>query len=43
MLVGSIACSYGRHLTWRCVCGAVTYCPALGERCGLLDGLARVW
>jgi hypothetical protein len=24
MLVGSIACSCGRHLTWRCECGAVT-------------------
>jgi hypothetical protein len=27
MLVGSIACSCGRHLTWRCECGAVTYGP----------------
>jgi hypothetical protein len=33
MLVGSIACSCGRHLTWRCECGAVTYGPALGEGC----------
>jgi hypothetical protein len=32
MLVGSIACSCGRHLTWCCECGAVTYGPALGER-----------
>src|SRR5882762_7220356 len=30
MLVGSIACSCGRHLTWCCECGAVTYGPALG-------------
>jgi hypothetical protein len=29
MLVGSLACSCGRHLTWRCECGAVTYGPAL--------------
>ena len=42
MLVGSIACSCGRHLTWRCECGAVTYGPALGEGCSLLDGPARV-
>jgi len=38
MLVGSIACSCGRHLTWRCGCGAVTYGPALAEGCSLLDG-----
>jgi hypothetical protein len=37
MLVGSIACSCGRHLTWRCECGAVTYGPALSEGCSLLD------
>jgi hypothetical protein len=42
MLVGSIACSCGRHLTWRCECGAVTYGPALAEGCSLLDGPARV-
>jgi hypothetical protein len=41
-LVGSIACSCGRHLTWRCDCGAVTYGPALAEGCSLLDGPARV-
>jgi hypothetical protein len=27
MLVGSVACSCGRHLTWRCECSAVTYGP----------------
>jgi hypothetical protein len=42
MLVGSIACSCGRHLTWRCECGTVTYGPALAEGRSLLDGLARV-
>jgi hypothetical protein len=42
VLVGSIACSCGRHLTWRCDCGAITYGPALGDGCSLLDGPARV-
>ena len=42
VLVGSIACSCGRHLTWRCECGAVTYGPALGAGCSLLHGPARV-
>jgi hypothetical protein len=42
MLVGSIACSCGRHLTWRCDCGAVTYGPPLGAGCSLLDGPSRV-
>jgi hypothetical protein len=37
-LVGSIACSCGRHLTWCCECGAVTYGPALADGCSLLDG-----
>jgi hypothetical protein len=39
---GSIACSCGRHLTWRCECGAVTYGPPLGEGCSLLNGSARM-
>jgi hypothetical protein len=42
VLVGSIACSCGRHLTRRCECGAVTYGPGLGDGCSLLDGPARV-
>jgi hypothetical protein len=37
MLVGSVACSCGRHLTGCCECGAVTYGPALAEGCSLLD------
>jgi hypothetical protein len=41
MLVGSIACSCGRHLTWSCECGAVSYGPALTSGCSLLDGPAR--
>jgi len=35
MLVGSIACSSGRYLTWHCECGAVTYGQALAEGCSL--------
>jgi hypothetical protein len=42
VLVGSIACSCGRHLTWCCECGAVTYGPALADGCSLLNGPARV-
>jgi hypothetical protein len=42
ILVGSLACSCGRHLTWRYECGAVTYGPALANGCSLLDGPARV-
>jgi hypothetical protein len=42
MLVGTMACFCGRHITWRCDCGAITYGPPLGEGCSLLDGLARV-
>ncbi|MDT5120486.1 MAG: hypothetical protein QOE30_6225 [Mycobacterium sp.] len=42
MLVGSIACSCGRHITWRCECGAVAYGPARSAKCSLLDGQARV-
>lgn len=39
---GSIACSCGRHLTWPCECGAVSYGPALAEGCSLVDGPARL-
>jgi hypothetical protein len=42
MLVGSIACSCGRHLTWCCECGAVIYGSAPSERCSLLDGTPRI-
>jgi hypothetical protein len=34
--------SCGRHMTWRCECGAVTYGPALADGCSVLDGPARV-
>src|SRR3984957_1274116 len=36
VLGGSVACSGGRHLTWRCEWGALTYGPALAEGCSLL-------
>jgi hypothetical protein len=37
MLVGSIACSCGQHLTWRCDRGAVSYGPALDEAIAELE------
>ena len=36
--MGSIACSCGHHLTWRCECSAVTYGLALADGCSLLNG-----
>lgn len=44
VLVGSIACCCGerRHLTWLCDCGSITYGPALGPDCTVLNGPARV-
>ncbi|KAA1246650.1 hypothetical protein F0Q45_23150 [Mycobacterium simiae] len=42
VLVGSVACSCGRHITWQCACGATSYGPALGENCDLLTGPKRV-
>jgi hypothetical protein len=41
-IVGTSACACGRHLTWRRECGAVTYGPALGEGCRVLDGPAAI-
>lgn len=38
MLVDRIACLCGRHLTWCCECGAVTYGPTFAYGCSLLDG-----
>lgn len=37
MMVGSMPCSCrrGRHTTWNCECGDVTYAPALKESCAL--------
>jgi hypothetical protein len=34
MIVGTISCSWGRHICWECECGSVTYGPALTESCG---------
>jgi hypothetical protein len=42
MLVGTIACSCGRHITWECECGEVTYGLALTPSCSVLDGPARI-
>jgi hypothetical protein len=42
MLVGTVACSCGRHITWQCECGEVTYGPALTPSCSVLDGPARI-
>jgi len=44
VLVGSIACACGerRHLTWLCGCGSVTYGPALGPDCTMLNAPARI-
>lgn len=42
VLVGSVPCSCGRHLSWECPCGAVAYGPALQDSCSLLHGPARV-
>ncbi len=42
VLVGSVACSCGRHISWRCECGAMTYGPDLGDECTLLHGPAHV-
>jgi len=35
IVINSTACSCGRHRTWRCHCGAVTYAPAMGEKCDI--------
>jgi len=42
MIVNTIPCSCGEHITWECECSAITYGPALAEGCSLLDGPARV-
>jgi hypothetical protein len=44
VLVGTMACSCGerRHLTWLCDCGDMTYGPALGVSCSILNGPALI-
>lgn len=41
-LVRAIACSCGRHSTWRCYCGLVTYAPALTDGCVPRDEPPRI-
>jgi hypothetical protein len=51
VLVGSIAYSCRRHLTWRCECAAVTYGPALADAacsmgrlgCGADSSRGEIW
>src|ERR1700759_2262508 len=35
IVANSAVCSCGRHQTWRCHCGAMTYEPTVGTRCNL--------
>jgi hypothetical protein len=42
MIVDTIPCSCGEHITWECECSAITYGPALAEGCSLLDGPAQI-
>ena len=43
-IVAAMPCSCGdRHLSWCCnTCGHVTYGPALGVNCEVLQGPARI-
>jgi len=41
MIVATIACSCGPHISWECECGAATYEPELIESCSLVTGLRR--
>jgi hypothetical protein len=43
-IVGALPCScQDRHMTWRCnVCADVTFGPALGPDCSVMNGPARV-
>jgi hypothetical protein len=42
MIVYTIPCSCGEHITWECECSAITYGPALAVGCSLYDRPARV-
>ena len=42
MLVRTVACSCGRHITWRCHCGEVTYGPVLADGCRMLNGRSSI-
>jgi len=39
----SAMCSCGRHQTWRCHCGAMTYEPSLSAHCDLPVRFRRAW
>jgi hypothetical protein len=43
-IVGTLPCHcQDRHLTWCCdECGHITYGPALGANCSVINGPARV-
>ncbi|MGB9305438.1 MAG: hypothetical protein WCB92_17690 [Mycobacterium sp.] len=38
MLVATIQCSCGPHVSWECECGAATYAPTLIESCRVATG-----
>ena len=42
MIVYTIPCSCGEHITWECECNAITYGPALAVGCSLYDRPAQV-
>lgn len=42
MIVYTIPCSCGEHITWECECSAITYGPALAAGCSLYDRPAQV-
>jgi hypothetical protein len=42
MIVYTIPCSCGDHVSWECECSAVTYGPALTVGCSLLERSAPV-
>jgi len=39
MLVATVRCSCGPHISWECECGAATYEPELTDSCSLLTGM----
>jgi hypothetical protein len=38
MIVATIPCSCGAHISWECECGTATYEPELIESCSLVTG-----
>ena len=41
MLVATVPCSCGPHISWECECGAATYEPELIDSCSLLTGVRQ--